>query len=96
MQESGEEVENADGSTNAYLQPHGTSAPMEQNAGSLAVVASTQGALMHHCNSQGSLSEAAYPFNHPVMAYAACILARTSGVLQDHADHIPVSTAPDL
>jgi hypothetical protein len=45
---------------------HATSAPMEQNAGSapLAGAASTQGAHLHHCNSQGSPSEAADPSSH--------------------------------
>jgi hypothetical protein len=64
------------------LQPHATSAPMEQNAGSLAVAPSTQGALMHHCNSQGSPSEAADPSSHPVITYAACIRTCTSAVFQ--------------
>jgi hypothetical protein len=63
MQKRRKEVENADGSTNAYLQP---CAPMEQNAGSapLAGEASTQGAHLHHCNSQGSPSKAADPSSH--------------------------------
>jgi hypothetical protein len=56
MQKRRKEVENADGSTNAYLQPCATSAPIEQNAGSapLAGAASTQ----------GSPSEAADPSSH--------------------------------
>jgi hypothetical protein len=66
MQKRREEVENVDGSTNAFLQPHATSAHMEQNAGSapLAVAASTQRALMHHFDSQCSPSEAADPSSH--------------------------------
>jgi hypothetical protein len=66
MQKRRQEVENADRSANAYLQPCATSAPIKQNAGSAPLVgaASTQGAHLQHCNSQGSPSEAADPSSH--------------------------------
>jgi hypothetical protein len=73
MQKRREEVKDADGSTNAYVQPQVTSAPTEQNAGraNLPAAPRAQGALtMHHCNSQDSPSGSADPSSHPVMAYA--------------------------